>query len=33
MGANGHRFVEEHFTWDKVADEFLRMYRNVIGRS
>ena len=30
MGANGRRLVQEKFTWDKVAEQMIRLYRDVL---
>jgi glycosyltransferase involved in cell wall biosynthesis len=33
MGSNGRRLVAEKFTWDKVADQMIKMYEEVLGES
>lgn len=33
MGSNGRRLVAEKFTWDKVADQMIEMYEEVLGKS
>ena len=30
MGANGHRLVMERFTWEKVADQMVQLYEDVL---
>jgi len=30
MGANGRRLVMERYTWDKIADQMLRLYNGVL---
>ncbi|GAI31350.1 unnamed protein product, partial [marine sediment metagenome] len=30
MGENGHKFMEEAFTWDKIADRTLATYRQAL---
>jgi len=30
MGANGHRLAMERFTWDKVADQMVQLYEDVL---
>lgn len=30
MGANGRRLVTERFTWDKIAEQMIELYRNVL---
>ena len=31
MGEDGHRLVEEQFTWDKVVDKVEGVYRSVVS--
>ncbi|MBA7705626.1 hypothetical protein ES703_114458 [subsurface metagenome] len=33
MGENGKRLVKERFTWDKIADQMINLYEEVIYRS
>jgi len=30
MGANGRRLVTERFTWDKIVEQMIELYRNVL---
>ena len=30
MGANGIRLVLEKFTWDRIADQMIRLYEDVL---
>ena len=32
MGENGRRLIMEKFTWDKIADQMIRLYENVLGK-
>jgi glycosyltransferase involved in cell wall biosynthesis len=32
MGSNGRRLVAEKFTWDKVADQMIKMYEEVLDK-
>jgi glycosyltransferase involved in cell wall biosynthesis len=30
MGENGHRLILEKFTWDKIVDQMIRLYEEVL---
>lgn len=30
MGANGEKLVTERFTWDKIVEQMIELYQNVL---